>query len=95
MSPFVSRGKPIESNKDEEESDYSEVEEKFHIKLSKTDKIQSATKKESNKARINTSSVFQWNTSSLHAKTVAWRMKTNGKKRQNSERLLTVPMHQK
>ena len=67
VSPFVSGGKLIESNKYEEESDYSEVEEKSHMKISKTDKIQSATKKESNKARINTSSVFQWNTSSLHA----------------------------
>ena len=31
------------------------------------DKSQSATNKESKKARINTSSIFQWNTSILHA----------------------------
>ena len=29
---FVSRGKPIESNKNEEEYDDSEIEEKYHIK---------------------------------------------------------------
>ena len=37
-SPFVSGSKPIDSNKDEEESDYSEIEEKPHIKTSKMDK---------------------------------------------------------
>ena len=31
------------------------------------DKSQSATNKESKKARINTSSIFQWNTSILHS----------------------------
>ena len=66
-SPFVYGGKPTKSNKNEEESNDSEIEKKSHIKISKTDKIQSATKKESNKARINTSPVFQWKTSSLHA----------------------------
>ena len=42
---FVSGGKPIESNKNEDESDDSEIEEKSHIKISNTVKIQSATKK--------------------------------------------------
>ena len=37
-SPFVSGSKPIDNNKDEEESDYSEIEEKPHIKISKMDK---------------------------------------------------------
>ena len=64
---FFSRGKPVESSKDDEESDYSEIEENYHKKISKRDKSQSATNKESNKARINTSSVFKWNTSILHA----------------------------
>ena len=45
VSPFLSGGKPIESNKNGEESDESEIEENSHIKISKTDKIQSATKK--------------------------------------------------
>ena len=67
VSPFVYVGKPIESNKYEEESDYSEIEEKSHIKISKIDKSLSVTKKESNKSRINKSSVFKWNTSSLNA----------------------------
>ena len=35
---FFSRGKPVESSKDDEESDYSEIEEKPHIKTSKMDK---------------------------------------------------------
>ena len=38
VSPFVSGGKPTESNKNEEEYDDSEIEEKSHIKTSKTDK---------------------------------------------------------
>ena len=63
MSLFVSRVKPIESNKDEEESDGSEIDEKSHIKIRNTNKSQSATKKE----RINTGSVFQWDTSISHA----------------------------
>ena len=65
VSPFVSGGKPIEINKNEEEYDDSEIDENSHIKTSKTDKSQSANKKESNKSRINKSSIFQWNTSSL------------------------------
>ena len=67
VHPFFSGGKPTKSNKYEEEYDYSEIEGNSHIKISKTDKSQSATKKESNKARISTSSLFQWNTSSLHS----------------------------
>ena len=45
VSPFVSGGKPIEINKNEEESDDIEIEENSQIKISKTDKSQSATKK--------------------------------------------------
>ena len=45
VSPFVSGGKPIESNKNEEESDDNEIEEKSHIKISKTDKIRAQLKK--------------------------------------------------
>ena len=41
--PFFSRGKPIESNKDEEEYDDSAIEENYHIEISKMNKIQSAT----------------------------------------------------
>ena len=58
VSIFVSGSKPTESNKNEEESKNSETEEKSHIKISKLDKSQSKTKKESNKARINTGYVF-------------------------------------
>ena len=58
VSPFVSGGKPIESNKNEEEYDDSEIEEKSRIQISRTentDESQRKTKKESNKAMINTS----------------------------------------
>ena len=88
VSPFVSGGKPIESNKNEEESDDSKIEEKSHIKISKTDKSQSETKKESNKARINTSSVFQWNTPILHASKYSHMAHTN--KLQEREKLRKV-----
>ena len=96
VSTFVSRGKPIDSNKHEEESDDSEIEENFHIKISNKDKIQSATNKESNKANINTSYVFQWNTSTLNAsKDICMAHEEFFKKRKYRERLLTVPMHEK
>ena len=64
---FVFGDKPIKSNKNEGKYNDSKIEEKFHIKISKIDKSQSATRKESNKARINTSSVFQCNTPCLHS----------------------------
>ena len=35
VSPFLSGGKPIESNKNGEESDESEIEENSHIKLAR------------------------------------------------------------
>ena len=96
VSPFFSGGKSIERNKYEEEYHYNEIEEKFHIETRKTDKSQSATNKETNKARINTSSVFQWNTSSLHNdKDSRISHLKNWKKNKKWEILLTVPMHQK
>ena len=72
------------------------IEEKSHIKTSKTDKSQSAIKKESKKYRINTSSVFQWNTSSLHAAKDS-RMAHENKlqEKEKLRKLLTAPMHQK
>ena len=45
VSPFVYGGKPIESNRNDEESNISEIEEKSYIKNSKTDKSQIETKK--------------------------------------------------
>ena len=39
MYPFVSGGKPIEINKNEEESDDSEIEEKSHIKSTRRIKV--------------------------------------------------------
>ena len=59
VSPFVSGGKTIESNKKEEEPNDSEIELKSNIKISRTDKSQSANKKEGNKKRINTSFIYQ------------------------------------
>ena len=52
----------MEINKNKEGYNDSEIEEKSHIKISKTNKIQSATNKESNKSSKNTSSIFKWNT---------------------------------
>ena len=60
---FLSGGKPVESNKNEQESNESETEETSRIKTGKMDKSQSATKKLINKARINTSYLFQCNIS--------------------------------
>ena len=94
--PFVSWGKPIESNKNEEEYDKIEIEEKSHIKIIYKDKNQSATNTKSIKATINRTSVFQLNTSSLHAaKDSRMAHEKNRKKRQNWERLLMVSIHQK
>ena len=41
---FFSGDKPIERNKNKEESNDSEIEEKYQIKISKLDKSQSTTK---------------------------------------------------
>ena len=45
VSPFFPGEKPIESNKNEEESNDSEIEEKSYIKIMKTKKPRSQLRK--------------------------------------------------
>ena len=60
---------------------------KVPYKIRKNDKIRRATKKESNKARVNTSYVFQLNTSSLDdVKDIHIAHENKLEKRQNLER---------
>ena len=84
VSPFVSGGKQIEINKNEEESDDNEIEEKSHIKSARPIKSRELLRKEVTKL-VKTQVLYLSGTHQAYMlpQTVAWHMKPICKKRKN------------